>query len=267
MLRNLKGWLSRPAWTNQHSPVSSPSKIWRMVSITASTGMIGMPSLWSSSRIGPMIAVSAKPGQTALMRMSSMASDRAEGADEADHGVLVGGVDRVHRHRGEASERGGGDDRAAAAGLQRRQHRVDAEDDAVDVDPHRAAVGERVEVGAQLSAEGDAGVEEGEIEAAALLDRDRHRRLVLLDLADVAGDEQRPGGVGQFAAGRLVDVAGDHPHAAPGQRLGQRPPKAAGGAGDQCNLLAHPGHPLTNPPRTALRGAFCSLGGQKAPRS
>ncbi len=73
MPRKPKGWLSRPAWTNQHSPLISPSKIRRTVSITSCTGMIGRPSLSSSSRIGPMIAVSANPGQTALMRMPSAA--------------------------------------------------------------------------------------------------------------------------------------------------------------------------------------------------
>ena len=66
MLRKRNGSEGRPACTNQHSPLISPAKSPTTTSATDSAGMIGMPSLSRASRIGPMIADSAKPGQTAL---------------------------------------------------------------------------------------------------------------------------------------------------------------------------------------------------------
>src|SRR4051812_40900269 len=189
---------------------------------------------------------------------------RAERAHEADDGVLVGGVERVEWHAGEPGQRCGGDDGAAAALLtQRFQNRVSAEDDAVEVDAHRPAVFGQVEVVADAAAGGDAGVEEGEIEAAGELLRALDHDPVGAEVGHVDGDEvtaellralanaRVAAGVGQVEADEvpaellrepgaavLVEIRHDHLGAGLGQRAAGGAPQPAGAAGDEGDLVA-----------------------------
>ena len=104
------------------------------------------PGIASSiPRTGSTIAVSVNPGQTALTTIPRAASPGPDGPHEVDHGRLVGGVDRVHRHRCESREAGQHDDPAPTTGTQRRQGRGQPEDHAVEVDAHRTAVRDLVE--------------------------------------------------------------------------------------------------------------------------
>jgi hypothetical protein len=86
---------------------------------------------------------------------------------------------------------------------------VQAEHDAVEVDAHRAAVEREVEVAVDAAAAADAGVEVDEVEAAAGLHREHDRRVVGLQVRDVARDRVPADLGGDRARARLVDVGGD----------------------------------------------------------
>ena len=239
--RNRNGAGSRFGWMNQHSPLPSPANTRTTVSATASALSSVKPACARPVLIGSTSGVSAKPGQTALKRMPSPASAGPERAREPDDGVLVGGVDRLGRHADEPGQRRGRDDRPAAARSQRRQRRVRAEDDAVEVDAHRAPVLVELEVVAEAAAAGDAGVEEDEVEAAAALGRERDGGVVGLEVRDVglqrvAADERR-----HLLGGRERHV-GDHQlRAGLRQRQRGRAADAAGAAGDERDLVAQAG--------------------------
>ena len=85
-----------------------------------------------------------------------------------------------------------------------------AEHDAVEVDAHRAAVELELEVVPQPAAGRDPGVEVGEVEAAAALDREGDRIEVGLQVGDVGGDEVPADLLGDRAAAVGVEVADDH---------------------------------------------------------
>ena len=123
---------SRPGWTTTACPLSSPARRSSTAPATVSAGMIATPLSRSASRIGSMIARLGEARADGV-DADALLRQRRERAHEPDDRVLVGGVERVVRHAGEPGERGGGDDRAAAARAQRRQRGVDAEDDAVEV--------------------------------------------------------------------------------------------------------------------------------------
>jgi hypothetical protein len=112
----------------------------------------------------------------------------------------------------------------------------------VEVGAHRAPVEREVEVVPDAAAAADAGVQVHEVEAAAALDRERDRRPVGLEVGHVAGDGVAAD-LGRDGPGaRLVEVRGDHHGALAGERARGRPPKAAGGAGDQRHLAAEAAH-------------------------
>ena len=115
------------------------------------------------------------PGQTALIEIPRAASGGGDGADEPDHRVLRGRVDRVVRHRRQPGERGGHDDPPARGHHAREPPHP--EHDAVDVDAHRLAVALEGDLGRVGRPAEDAGVEAGDL--------DRADRVPVVGLGDV----------------------------------------------------------------------------------
>src|SRR4051794_7814553 len=167
----------------------------------------------------------------------------AERAHEADDGVLVGGVERVERHSGQPGQGGGGDDGAPVALLaQRAEDGVRAEDDAVEVDAHRPAVLGEVEVLADAAAGGDAGVEEGEVEAAGELVCALDHGAVGVEVGHVDGDEVTAELLRELGAAVLVEIGHDHLGAGLGERAAGGAPQTARAAGDEGDLVAQVFH-------------------------
>ena len=82
----------------------------------ARAGSAGCPARRPTARSSAStIGVSAKPGQSALMRDPALGELRRDRADEADDRVLRQRVDRVERHRHQAGERRRRDDRRRPA--------------------------------------------------------------------------------------------------------------------------------------------------------
>src|SRR5579872_436382 len=203
-------------------------------SATSSAVISGMPAASIRCRTGWLIAVSAKPGHSALTDVFG-GQGRAEGAGQAHDGVLGRGVDRVLRYGGEPGQAGGEDQGAAAAGPDGGQRGVHAEERAVDVDAERAPVGGQVPARsvAEPHARGRyAGVEEGHVEAAERADRSADRLLIVGLLADVAADEPAAY-LGCDPGATLVHVGDNDLGAAAGQVPGRGRPDAVGAAGDQ----------------------------------
>src|SRR6201999_3066743 len=63
-----------PTWTNQHSPAMSPSNSCKTTAATSSAFISSNPACSMNGLIGSVNADSAKPGQTALMRIPSFSN-------------------------------------------------------------------------------------------------------------------------------------------------------------------------------------------------
>jgi hypothetical protein len=136
------------------------------------------------------------------------------------------------------SQRRGGDDRAAPALAKRREGGVRAEGDPVEVDAHRPAVELELEVVVETAAARDARVQKGEVEPAAALAGEGHRRAVVVELGHVAADGVAADAPGDLLGATRVDV--DHYDL--GTRLGERErgrrPDAACASGDERDAVA-----------------------------
>ena len=168
--------------------------------------------------------------------------------------MLVRRVEGVERHRGEAGERGGRDDRSPAPLAQRRQRRDGAEDDAVEVDAHHLPIAIEVEVVAEADPAGDAGVEIDEVETAVLAADDLDELAVGLQRRDVARDEQAADLLRDILTG-LVHVGDHHLGAGAGERSRRGRAEAAGAAGDEGDLAGQ----LRGPGRRRARAHRATL--------
>ena len=129
---------------------------------------------------------------------------------------------------------------------QGRESGVHAEDDAVEVDAHRLAVGEQVEVLVDPAAGADAGVEEGQVQPAEQLLRLRGGRQHLLEVADVGTQEVPAELLGDGPAALLVDVDEDDAVTAPDELAGDLRAEAGRATRDE-GALAHAVAPAATP--------------------
>ena len=186
-----------------------------------------------AGRLEPRLAVADQrrvddPGAHGVDPYAARLERRRDAADEPDQEVLRRRVDRVGGHRRETGERGGHHDVAAAA-LDDRDERAQAEHDAVDVDAHDAAVrivGDVVDVALVRH---DARVEAGDVER---LDR-AGEALPLGRVADVRRRGAPVDRARDALRGDLVDVDDDQVGAVRGEPLGDRVADAGAAAGDE----------------------------------
>src|SRR2546428_3228716 len=172
-------------------------------------------------------------------------------ARHADDGALAAGVDRV-RGAGEPLACDGGDvhDHAAAPGDHLARDALQAEEDALAVDPHDAVpvlFGEIHDVGAAR----DAGVVDEDIDLAEGVDGLADHPVDALEVADVGPEGQalaaeRADGVGRRLGGPLLEVDRYDVRAALRQGQRRRAADAARGTGDDRDTigerLARVGH-------------------------
>src|SRR3954454_14826864 len=122
-----------------------------------------------------------------------------------------------------------------------------AEDDAVEVDPHRLAVPDEVEVLVHPERRGDAGVQEEQVQPAVGLLRLRRGGHDVVVVGDVAPDERATELVGDAPATGLVNVEQDDVVAAAGQLARDLRAEAGSAAGDQSDLRHQPPTPISEP--------------------
>jgi len=155
--------------------------------------------------------------------------------------VLGEPVDGRVRRGHQPGQAGGRDDRAAAGPPHGRQHGLQPEPHAVDVDPQHPPVGLERHVLDPLLVDGDAGVEVGPVQAAVVLLGHRNGTLARLRVADVDLDEHAADLVGHRLAASGVDI-GDHDAVTPGRQRarnrGADPHRPAGDEGDAAHSRA-----------------------------
>src|SRR5262249_22163621 len=134
VMERLPAGLDDPGLAGAFAPVRSPDAVGDVLGAQQAEAALDellAESIGGPRRVGPT-------GTDGLDADSALRELRRDRADEADDRVLRQSVDRVVRDRSEACKRRGDDDRAPF-----RHDPVEAAnavDDAVDVDPDRAAV-------------------------------------------------------------------------------------------------------------------------------
>src|SRR5690606_12443575 len=192
---------------------------------------------------------------------------------QSDHSVFGGDISGRIGEADGTEDRGHVDDGSASRFEHRRDLEAHPVEDPVQVDPdHLIPSVDRILASRSLGA-ADAGVVDGDVEAAVLVDSVLHHGFALLGSADVDGDEgggcsRRRKLLGRPATVLLV-VVGDHDRRATlGEGLGASPADSGGSSRHQRNLsfevvaghLSLPGRNSYQPmPRGAGRRLVASL--------
>ena len=163
----------------------------------------------------------------------------ADGAHQAHHGMLVGGVDGIKGHGHESGHAGRGDDRSPAGADNCGTGGGDAIDDPVEVDSHGLAVGLRVKIVAHAAPGGHAGIEMGQMEPAELGYGECHCSGAVRGFAHVGVDKAAPELLGHLGAAAVVNVRQDDVSALSGQMAGHGLTDAVASTGDQCHFPVH----------------------------
>ena len=179
-----------------------------------------------------MIAVSAKPGQMAVIVVPSRGQPRRHGPDERDRAALGHAVAGVAGHRRETGERGGHHDRSPTGPLDRRAGGQGAVDHAEQVDLDHAHELAEVELALALLRR-DAGVEVGGVQPAVLGLDLRDDRLVGGPVGHVQRQERAAEVGGDRPVALGVEVGEDDGDLALAQLRGEGAAEAAGPPGDQ----------------------------------
>ena len=131
--------------------------------------------------------------------------------DQVDHARLGRRIGRPARAGAQAGDRGGGDDRPAAALLHRRRGIFDRQERADQIDPQYLRPIGRILLEDAVEAAGNAGVGEEDVEPAMVANRMGDQRLDLLLVAGVAFEV------------RAVEVGADHGRAFAAEQLDASP--------------------------------------------
>ena len=166
------------------------------------------------------------PGADGVHRDPLGREVRGDGPDQADHPVFADRVHGVGVERHDARDRGGGQDHAVAiavaigAPAHGPHGRHGAEDDTVEVHADRPPVVGQIErADVTGPCDRDAGVEQGEVQAAEILGAPDEGGVDLRGIGHVTRQRHATERVGDLSGRLAVDVEHTHLHAFGGQPL------------------------------------------------